>query len=52
MKTYKLYSVMIMNKIPQYTFIKFIMANNIVEAEFILEPSMMSGMEYVITTTK
>lgn len=52
MKTYKLYRIMIMNNIPQYSFVKFIMANNIVEAEFMLEPDMMSGTEYVITTTK
>ena len=50
MKTYRLYSITMMNKIPQYNFINSVMANNIVKAEFLLEPSMHG--EYIITVSK
>jgi len=49
---YKLYEVKDTNGIMQYTFIKMISANNIVEAEYLFNDDMIIGNEYVITIMK
>ena len=49
---YKLYQVRDTNGIMQYIFIKMIIANNIVEAEYLFDADMTAGNEYVITITK
>ena len=49
---YKLYQVKDTNGIMQYIFIKMIIANNIVEAEYLFDADMTVGNEYVITIMK
>ena len=49
---YKLYQVRDTNGIMQYIFIKMIIANNIVEAEYLFDADMTVGNEYVITIMK
>jgi len=49
---YKLYEIKIVNKIPMWTFIVSICAENIVDAEFNSQQFMQEGNEYIIIANK
>lgn len=48
-KNYKLYEVRLINGIMMYQHVGIILAMNIIEAEFLFEAQMKTGVEYQIT---
>lgn len=51
-KTYRLYEIKLVNNLHMFMYVTQVSAHNIVEAEFMLEAYMLSGMEYNITVSK
>ncbi len=52
MKQYKLYRISLINDIPMLHYVNSVTARNIVEAEFLFEGYIETGIEYMILFSK